>query len=85
MFYFTKFLSAAVDKLSGEPSGEKKEEAKTGAETDNGFNKAIDAAREKIEPLADTVIRSVKIPMKILFAITLIIGLPILLLIYLIF
>ncbi|MGD2090194.1 MAG: hypothetical protein PVH61_28715 [Candidatus Aminicenantes bacterium] len=64
---------------------ESQEEQEKPEENNKKIDQLIDEARTKIGPLADSVAKKVAIPAKILFNITLFIGVPILLIIYLIF
>lgn len=82
IFYFTKFLSIEIDKLSL-IAGYNKNNVKFLIDN-NAFDQTIDTFKEKIEPITDIVIKKVKIPANMLFAVTLIIGIPILFIIYLI-
>lgn len=87
LFYFTRSLAAVVGKGVNDDAGAEQtnEPRETEAEKDSRVDKAIDEARTKIEPLADSVARKITIPAKILLTLTLLIGFPLLLVIYLIF
>lgn len=87
LFYFTKSVSALFDKSGDEIPGETSQEPQAQKQTkeDNKFEQSVNSAKEKLEPLADSVTRKVTIPSKVLLIITLIIGLPILFIIYKVF
>jgi len=85
LFYFTKSISALFDKSADEISEEKLQEIQAQTKDDNKFEQSVNSAKEKLEPLADSVARKVTIPSKVLLIITLIIGLPILFIIYKVF
>lgn len=91
IFYLTKSLTAVMAKADSEDSEPKT--AQTGppgeqekpAEKVDKFDQLVDDAKKRVGPLADSVAKKVAIPAKILFYVTLFIGVPILLIIYLIF
>ena len=83
LFYFTNFLTEAIDEKGGEISAVKTE-AEAGKEIE-AFDKSIDSVKEKIEPLADSVTGKLKIPARVLLILSIVICLPILLVIFLIF
>jgi hypothetical protein len=91
IFYLTRSLSAVMDKAATENSKketmpvESEQEKGKQEENDKKIDQLIDEARAKIGPLADSVSRKVAIPAKIVFNVTLFIGVPILLIIYFIF
>ncbi|UCH93002.1 MAG: hypothetical protein JSV88_22300 [Candidatus Aminicenantes bacterium] len=90
IFYLTKSLSTAMDKAESKSTRDKTAQAGSQEEQkdekmDEVFNQLIDDAREKIGPMVDSVGRKVALPAKITFNVTLFIGVPILLIIYLVF
>lgn len=93
IFHLTNSLTAAVDKTSGQDENPGKEnvqvelsgEQEKPGEKENKFDRLIDDARNKIGPLADSVGRKVAAPAKLVFNITLFLGVPILLIIFFIF
>jgi hypothetical protein len=90
IFYLTKSLSTAMDKAENKRArddaaqAESQQEQKD-EEIDKRFNQLIDDARQKIGPMVDSAGRKVALPAKIAFNINLFVGVPILLIIYLIF
>lgn len=80
LYYFTGSLAAALDK---------EEPGEAGAGTDPGelkaFEKSIDDAGNKISSLGEETAGKLKIPARILLILSLLLGLPILALIYLVF
>jgi hypothetical protein len=90
LFYLTQSLASMVAKVADDDAGAEKAEEPENTEKDNEdredrVNTAIDAAIKNVEPLADSVVGMVTIPAKILLILTMIIGLPLLWLIYFIF
>lgn len=78
LYHFTNYLAPIIDKAAGKISAEDSKE-------NGSFDRSLEEIKEKIEPLADSVIRSVKIPGKVLLILSIIICIPILLIIYWIF
>ena len=91
IFYLTKSITAVMDQADSQDSEKKTIQAGSPAEQEepkksvDKFDQLVDNAKKSVGPLADSVARKVAIPAKILFNITLFIGIPILLIIYLIF
>lgn len=88
IFYFTKSLAAAIEsseKLAGDDNGKSQDTPDNSETEERKWDELLETAREKIEPLADTVGRTAVIPAKVLFTITVIITVPLFLLIYIIF
>ena len=91
IYYITKSLTAVMDKADSKDPGKKTVQAGSPGDREepeesvDKFNQLVDDAKKNVGPLADSVARKVAIPAKILFNITLFIGAPILLIIYLIF
>ncbi|NIM17783.1 MAG: hypothetical protein GTO45_37885 [Candidatus Aminicenantes bacterium] len=90
IFLLTKSLSEAADKIAIKDSKDDTEqigsqEAEEQEKAENKYDQFIDEARGKIGPIADSVSRKVAIPARIAFNIALFTGVPILLIIYLIF
>lgn len=91
IFYLTKSLTAVMDKADSKDSGKKTVKAESPGDQEepeesvDKFNQLVDDAKKSVGPLADSVARKVAIPAKIVFNVTLFIGVPILLIIYLIF
>lgn len=87
LFYFTKSIASVIDNSAGDAAGKKPEEkeAQTKEEDDKAFVQSIDAARETVASLADSVNRKATIPSKVMLIIALVVGLPILFIIYKIF
>ena len=81
IFYLTKSLTVVMDKADSKDPGEQEGPE----ESANKFDQLVDEAKKSVGPLADSVAKKVAIPAKILFNVTLFIGTPILLIIYLIF
>jgi len=78
MYHFTNYLAPQIDKTTDKISG-----MDTGAE--GAFDRSVDDLKYKIEPAADSVIRKIKIPGKLLLTFSIIGLLPILLIIFLLF
>jgi hypothetical protein len=91
IFYLTKSLTAVMDKADSKDPGKQAVQAKSPGEQEgpgesvDKFDQLVDEAKKSVGPLADSVARKVAVPAKILFTVTLFIGVPILLIIYLIF
>jgi len=91
IFYLTKSLTAVMEKTdSKDPEPKTAQTGSPGDQEEPGekvdkFDQLVDDAKKRIGPLADSVAKKVAIPAKIFFTVTLFIGVPILLIIYLIF
>jgi hypothetical protein len=91
IFYLTKSLTAVMEKTDSKDSEKKAVKAESPGEQEEAeesvdkFDRLVDDAKKSVGPLVDSVARKVAIPAKILFNVTLFIGVPILLIIYLIF
>ena len=91
IFYLTKSLTAVMDKADSKDPGKKTVQAGSPGEQEepeesvDKFDRLVDDAKKSVGPLADSVAGKVASPAKILFNVTLFIGIPILLIIYLIF
>lgn len=91
IFYLTKSLTAVMEKVDNKDP--EKQIVQTESPGEQGgpeesvdkFDQVMDDAKKRVGPLADSVVKKVAIPAKILFNVTLFIGIPILLIIYLIF
>lgn len=91
IFYLTKSLTAVMDKADNKDTEkqivqtESPGEQEGPGESGDKFDRLIDDSKKRVGPMADSVAQNVVIPVKILFNVTLLIGILIFLLIYLIF
>ncbi len=83
LFYLTQGLADGLDQATRKiPAAQL---TAPGEQKSAGFDQAIDEARGKIDRLAQSLIRKVTAPARLLFTLSLILGLPMLLIVYLIF